>query len=136
MTESRYLQVAGVATDAICRLAGMDAAYLAEGFTYYTVETHMMHRREVAVGEKIYATTQILGMDEKRLHLFHCLYRGKDDLLLASAEQMQLHVNSKEGRACALRADLRARLQRYADAHRDLPRPEAAGRHIALPGAK
>jgi carnitine 3-dehydrogenase len=132
MTESRYLQVVGVATDRLCRLAGVDAAYLAEACTYYTVETHMTHRREVAVGEPIYATTQILGMDEKRLHLFHCLHRGKDDVLLASAEQMQLHVNTKEGRACPVREDIRTRLQHYADAHRGLPRPEAAGRSIGL----
>src|SRR6185369_12329914 len=134
--ESRYLQVVGVATDNICRLAGMDAAYLAEGFTYYTVETHMMHRREVASGEPIYVTTQILGLDEKRLHLFHSLHRGRDDVLLASAEQMQLHVNTKEGRACPLRGDILARLREYAAAHRALPLPEAAGRHIAMPSAK
>jgi carnitine 3-dehydrogenase len=92
----------------------------------------MMHRREVAGGEKIHVTTQILGMDEKRLHLFYCLYRSRDQLLLASGEQMLLHVNTKESRACPVHDAVRARLQRLADSHRGLPRPAAAGRGIAL----
>ncbi len=133
MTESRYLQVFGVAADALCRLVGIDAAYLAAGLNYYTVETHMMHRREVAAGEKIHVTTQILGMDEKRLQLFHSLYRSRDEVLLASGEQMLLHVNTRESRACPVRDEIRPRLQRLADAHRGLPRPAAAGRGIALP---
>src|SRR5258708_3876110 len=133
MTESRYLQVFGVAADALCRLVGIDAAYLASGLNYYTVETHMMHRREVAAGEKIHVTTQILGMDEKRLQLFHSLYRSRDEVLLASGEQMLLHVNTRESRACPVRDEIRPRLQRLADAHRGLPLPAAAGRGIALP---
>jgi carnitine 3-dehydrogenase len=133
MTESRYLQVFGVAADALCRLVGIDAAYLAAGLNYYTVETHMMHRREVAAGEKIHVTTQILGLDEKRLQLFHSLYRSRDELLLATGEQMLLHVNTRESRACPVRDEIRPRLQRLANAHRGLPRPAAAGRGIALP---
>jgi carnitine 3-dehydrogenase len=133
MTESRYLQVFGVAADALCRLVGIDAAYLAAGLNYYTVETHMMHRREVAAGEKIHVTTQILGMDEKRLQLFHSLYRSRDEVLLASGEQMLLHVNTRESRACPVGDEIRPRLQRLANAHRGLPRPAAAGRAIALP---
>src|SRR5260221_2125182 len=133
MTESRYLQVFGVAADALCRLVGIDAAYLAAGLNYYTVETHMMHRREVAAGEKIHVTTQILGLDEKRLQLFHSLYRSRDEVLLASGEQMLLHVNTRESRACPVRDEIRPRLQRLANAHRGLPRPAAAGRGIALP---
>ncbi len=133
MTESRYLQVFGLAADALCRRVGIDAAYLAAGFNYYTVETHMMHRREVAGGENIHVTTQILGMDEKRLRLFHSLYRSRDGLLLASGEQMLLHVNTNESRACRLPDDIRARLQRLADSHRGLPLPAAAGRGIAMP---
>jgi carnitine 3-dehydrogenase len=136
MTESRYLQVFGYATDALFRLIGMDEAYFASGLSYYTAETHMMHRHEVAGGEPIHVTTQILGADEKRIHLFHSLYRSRDETLLATVEQMQLHVDSKEGRACPARADVQARVRRLADAQATLPRPDAVGRRIAIPPAK
>jgi carnitine 3-dehydrogenase len=136
MTESRYLQVVGYATDALFRLIGMDAAYFTSGLSYYTVESHIVHRREVAGGEPIHLTTQILGADEKRIHLFHALYRTRDETLLATAEQMQLHVDAKESRACPAREDVRAHVQRLADAHAKLPRPTDCGRSITMPPAK
>jgi carnitine 3-dehydrogenase len=136
MTESRYLQVVGYATDALFRLVGVDTAYFATGLSYYTAETHLMHRREVAGGEKIHVTTQILGADAKRIHLFHSLYRTRDETLLATAEQMQLHVDSKEGRACPAREDVQLRVRRLADAQATLPRPEVVGRRMAIPPAR
>src|SRR5258708_32518269 len=136
MTESRSLRVLGYATDGLLGLVGMDEAYFASGLSYYTAETHIMHRREVAGGEPIHVTTQILGADEKRIHLFHALYRTSDETLLATAEQMQLHVDTKEGRACPARDDVRGQVRRLADAHAKLPRPEAVGRSIAMPPAK
>ncbi len=132
MTESRYLQVVGYATDALFRLVGVDAAYQAAGLGYYTVETHLVHRREVAVGEAIHVTTQVLGADEKRIHLFHSLWRTEDGTLLATAEQMQLHVDAKASRACPARADIQAALARLVAAQHHLPRPREAGRKIAL----
>jgi carnitine 3-dehydrogenase len=136
MTESRYLQVVGYATDALFALVGMDAAYFASGLSYYTAETHLIHRREVADGEQIHVTTQILGADDKRIHLFHSLYRTGDGTLLATAEQMQLHVDSKEGRACPARDDVQLRVRRLAAAQAALPRPDAVGRRIGIPPAK
>ena len=136
MTESRYLQVFGYATDALFRLIGMDEGYFASGLSYYTAETHLMHRREVAGGEPIHVTTQILGADEKRIHLFHALYRTRDEALLATAEQMQVHVDTKEGRACPARDDVRSQVRRLADAHAKLPRPDPVGRSIAMPPPK
>ena len=47
---------------------GVDAHYLAGGNSYYTAETHIMHRREAVALEAFYTTTQVLAADEKRLH--------------------------------------------------------------------
>ncbi|HEX7390916.1 MAG TPA: carnitine 3-dehydrogenase, partial [Acidiphilium sp.] len=60
MTESRYLQVFGDSTDALLYSIGADSAYHESGFSYYTVETHIVHRREIAGLEPFYTTTQIL----------------------------------------------------------------------------
>jgi len=133
MTESRYLQVFGDATDALLRHVGMDESYLASGFSYYTVETHIMHLREVAAGTPLRVSTQVLGADEKRLHIFHEMRKSDDDTMLASAEHMLLHVDSGAGRACPAREDIRARIARLATAHAALPAPERAGRRIAMP---
>ena len=67
MTESRYLQVFGDATDALLNYIGMDQAYRSGGFSVYTVETHIRHLLEIAGGEPLTVETQLLGFDEKRL---------------------------------------------------------------------
>lgn len=133
MTESAYLQVFGDTSDALFRYIGIDAAYRASGLSYYTVETHIVHLREVREGEPLHATTQILAADEKRIHLFHELYRTRDEMKLATAEQMQLHVNTAESRACPARANVLDQVMRIAEKHRRLPRPENAGRQISMP---
>jgi carnitine 3-dehydrogenase len=131
--ESRYLQVFGDASDALLRYIGIDAAQLAAGASYYTVETHLSHLREASAGEHMHVTTQVLGFDDKRLHLFHELCRSCDDVLLATAEQMFVHVDTTEGRARPARPEILARIARLAAAHAALPTPERAGRAIGIP---
>jgi carnitine 3-dehydrogenase len=131
--ESRYLQVFGDASDALLRYIGIDAAHLAAGASYYTVETHLSHLREASAGEHMHVTTQVLGFDDKRLHLFHELCRSCDDDLLATAEQMFVHVDTTEGRARPARPEILARIERLAAAHAVLPTPERAGRAIGIP---
>jgi carnitine 3-dehydrogenase len=131
--ESRFLQVFGDASDALLRYIGIDSAYLAAGGSYYTVETHLSHLREASAGEDLHVTTQVLGFDDKRLHLFHELYRSADDVLLATAEQMLLHVDTTERRAHAARPHILARIAKLADAHAILPTPERAGRAVGVP---
>jgi carnitine 3-dehydrogenase len=131
--ESRYLQVFGDATDALLRYLGIDAAYLAAGGSYYTVETHLSHLREASAGDGLEVTTQVLGFDEKRLHLFHELYRSGDGDLLATAEQMLLHVDTNAGRAQPARPEIVARIARLAAAHAAHGKPERAGRAVGIP---
>jgi carnitine 3-dehydrogenase / betainyl-CoA thioesterase len=128
--ESRYLQVFGDASDALFRYVGIDADYLAAGGSYYTVETHLSMLREASAGQRVHVATQVLGFDPKRLHVFHELYRSDDDALLATAEQMFVHVDTAAGRAGPARAEVLARIARIADAHATLPRPEGVGRAI------
>ncbi len=133
--ESRYLQVFGDGADALFRTLGIDAAYRAAGGSYYTVETHLSLLRETVAEERIHVLTQVLGFDDKRLHAFHWLHRSADDALLATAEQMYLHVDTAAGRANAASDVVLARVARIAGAHAGLPRPEGAGRSIGVRGA-
>jgi acyl-CoA thioesterase FadM len=76
--ESRLVQVFGDATDALLAAVGIDAEYLRAGGSYYTVETHLSLLREALAGQRLRVTTQVLGSDDKRLHVFHSLYRDDD----------------------------------------------------------
>jgi carnitine 3-dehydrogenase len=131
--ETAYLRMASEATDALLTLVGVDARYVASSRSYYTVETHLRHMNESYAEEKVRVSTQLIGTDEKRLHLFHRVMRG--DELLATAEQMLLHVDTAKGRVSPAPPDVLARIRSMADAHASLPLPDGVGRRIETPRA-
>jgi carnitine 3-dehydrogenase / betainyl-CoA thioesterase len=128
--ESRYLELFADATDSLLGAVGVDSGYLAGGGSYFTVETHLSHLRQLGAGDRVHVTTQVLGSDEKRLHLFHVLLRDDEPDPLATAEQMLLHVDTASGRAAPSREPVRARVAELARRHEGLPRPERAGRAV------
>ena len=138
MTESRYLQVFGDATDALLRFVGADDEYIATGRSFYTVETHIRHLREVAGGEPVTVTTRLLGCDEKRVHLFHCMFHGERGSArgaeLATGEHMLLHVDTTAGRAAPAAPEVLAWMREIVTAQAPLGTPEGAGQRIAMPG--
>ena len=140
MTESRYLQVFGDATDATLRFVGADDEYMASGRSFYTVESHIRHLREVAGGEPITVATRVLGCDEKRVHLYHRMFHGERGgergTELATGEHMLLHVDTAAGRAAPAAPEVLARIEAIVRAQAPLGAPEGAGRRIAMPRAK
>ena len=131
MTDSRYLQVFGDAADALWRRAGIDEAYRASGRALYTVESHIGYVAEVRQADSIYVTTQVIGLDPKRLNVFHRLHRG-DGALAATAEQMFVHVDTRAKKSAPMAAEVYAKLEAVAKAHAGLPRPAEAGRAIGM----
>src|SRR3984957_18624698 len=134
MSDFRYSQLFGDAMDALFRRVGVDEAYRGTGRMYYTVENHVRHVGEAKEGETLYVTAQVLGVDEKRLHVFQRLHRGRDDKQIATAEQMYLHVDTSAAKAAPADPKVRAKLESMRDAHAGLPVPPEVGRSIG--GAK
>jgi carnitine 3-dehydrogenase len=99
---------------------------------YYSVESHVLHKGEARDGDSLYVTTQLLAVDEKRLHVLHRLHRGRDDALIATGEQMHLHVDTAAGKAAPVDPTVRSRLDAILKLHATLPRPPEAGRSISL----
>jgi len=130
MTEHRYLQVFGDTSDALLRLIGVDFAYVEGGHSYYTVENHIRHLGEAKLGQGLYATLQVLGFDEKRIRYFTTIHDAQSGEVLATAEQLMLHVSAKAGKSSAAPAEILARLAPIADAHAKLPVPQGVGRSV------
>jgi carnitine 3-dehydrogenase len=133
MTEAAYLTAAGWASDALFRYIGDDEAYRAAGHSFYTVETHIHYLLEVDVHEPITFTTQVLGVDAKRLHLFHTMLHGDTGALLSTAEQMLVHVDMAAGRSAPILPGVAAALAAIAAAHSGLPIPAQVGSVMQLP---
>jgi carnitine 3-dehydrogenase len=130
--ESRYLQLCGDATDALLIRVGVDADYLQARGSYYTVETHLSHLGQLRGGDRAQVLTQILDCDAKRLHLFHTVERSDDGRVVATAEQMLVHVDAATQRVAPATAAVHARIAALAAQHAALARPERAGRRISV----
>ncbi len=126
MTEAAYLTAFGWASDALFAYIGDDDAYRAAGHSFYTVETHIAYLREAAEHAPLRITTRVLGIDRKRLLIYHEMFRG-DDSLLATTEQMLVHVDMAAGRSMAILPEVQAALIAIAAAHSTLPPAPRAG---------
>ena len=134
LRDAYYLLVFSMATDAMMDMIGLDAAgRSATGHSMFTLESHVNYLLEVKQGTEIEVKTQILGVDAKRLHVYHSLFVAGTETLLSVNEQMQLNVEMSGPRAAPFAASILPRLQALAAPHVGLPRPKYAGRSIALP---
>jgi len=133
MTDSRYLQVFGDATDAIFRQAGINDAYRSTGRALYTVETHLTHLGEAKALEGLYVNSHVLDVDSKRVHLFHHMYRKGDEALIATCEQIYLHVDSAARKAAPMDSAVQGKLDAFRAMHAHLPAPSQKGRYVGMP---
>ena len=130
MNDSRYAQAFSEATDRFMALIGCDAAYIATGGSYFTVETHIRHLAEVTAGTRIRVTTQCLNGVGKKLHLFNRMWAG--DVLLATGEHMLLHVDLATRKSSAPGPVIAARLAQIAAAQAGIARPDGAGAAVGI----
>lgn len=128
MTEAKYLEAFGFATDCFMTLVGADANYIADRNSFFTAETHIRHLDEAHIGAPLAITTLCLIGQGKMMSLWHEM--RSEGRLLATAENMMIHVNLETRRACAPLEDVAKRIEAVAAAHAKLPRPEGAGRAI------
>jgi len=133
MTDSRYLQIFGDATDALFRQVGINDDYRKSGGAMYTIESHVTHAAEAKALEGLYIATHILSVDDKRIHLFHNLRRTRDDALVATCEQIYIHVNTAAGKASPMDEQPRGKLAAIAATQVGLPAPEQKGRYVGMP---
>jgi carnitine 3-dehydrogenase len=133
MQDAYYLVAFGDGLDAFFRYIGDDEAYRASGLTFFTAETHLNYYREMKAGEPFIIETQLVGLDEKRMHLFHRMLHGKTKELVATNEIMQLHVDQKDGKVAPMRVDIFEALSAVWAAHKNLKAPAQLGRVMTVP---
>ena len=106
LNEGYYAVIFGNASDHLLEHLGFGPEYRGErAGTFYTVETHIRFLREVTEGARLEVKSQVLGVDSKRLHLWHELL-DESGALTATAETMLLHVDIGTGRVSAMSAEI------------------------------
>lgn len=132
MSEWCYLLVMGNNSDAFFRYIGIDDSYRATNASLFTVETHIHNLLEASLGDGLELTLQVLDVDAKRVHIAHEVIRP-DGAVVATGEQMLLHVDTSAGKATPLPVTLHDRLREIVSAHAQLTRPAWLGHVMAIP---
>ncbi len=121
------------AVDEVYELLGCGLDYVRNArHSCYTAEVHVRYLRELRAGDRVRVTWQLLDHDAKRLHYFEQLHHADAGWLAATSENMALHVDMAAGKTAPFPEAIAARLAQMKAAHATLPRPEGAGRRIAM----
>ena len=133
MMDAYYFVAFTEATEALLDHIGLGAAYRAEtGCGIYTAESHLCFARGVGAGARLRYVSQVLGCDEKRLHVFHRMTQEPGGQEVATNELMFLHVDVAIQRVVPIPPAHHQALITLAAEHAALPVPRVAGRSIAL----
>jgi acyl-CoA thioester hydrolase len=129
-----YVVLFDLATDEMWDALGIGREYKrTDRCGTFAAEAHIVYEREMLLGERGVVHSRILGVDAKRLHVAHELFRRKDGLRAAAQEFLFLHVNLDIRRVAPWPPAVLARLREAAASHARLPPPDWTGRRIALP---
>ena len=122
------------AVDEVYELLGLGPDYL-ERHRHSTMvaEMHVRYMRELHEGDPVRVTVQLLDCDAKRVQLFEQLLHATENWVSATCETMTLHVDMTAKKVAPFSDGVMRALERMKSAHADLPRPEGAGRSIAMP---
>jgi acyl-CoA thioesterase FadM len=133
MMDAYYFVAFTEATGAFLDHLGLGEQYrTAGGCGMYTVESHVCFSKSVRAGAVLAYDTQLLGCDERRLHVFHRMSASPSGDVAATNELMFLHVDIASERVTPMPAERWRAVSRLATAHAALAAPAAAGRRIQL----
>jgi acyl-CoA thioester hydrolase len=122
------------AVDEVFELLGCGAEYVkSRNLSFFTAEVHVRYLRELKSGDPVRVTFQLIDFDSKRMHCFEQLFHADEGWVSATSENMSLHVDMAAKKTAPFPADVVKRLKQMKTSHGQLPRPEAAGRGIAMP---
>jgi acyl-CoA thioester hydrolase len=134
MNLAYYTVLFDYATDTLFDAIGIGRQYKdSTNHGTFVVETHNLYERELLLGDRVRVTTQILAADGKRLHLAHEMFMVAGGQRAAMQELMYLHVDLSTRRVVPFPHGVLERVAAAASAHTSLPRPDWAGRRIAMP---
>ena len=133
MNVAYYVLVFDHATDVFLESIGMNSALREQtGSSVFVAEAHVTYDQEVMEGETVDISSQVIGSDAKRLHLFHRMYRRSDGILAATNELMILHVNLNSRRVGPFPDSVLLHLKDISKRHAEFRRPDQVGRVMRI----
>src|SRR6056297_1681434 len=114
MNEGRYGQIFSDAAEGIMAMVGADEEYVARGMSYFTVETTVKYLAETHAGECVVVETDVTEGAGKKLRCLHTMKRKSDGEVMATCDQLMLHVSLETRRTCEPPEDVAERVAKLA----------------------
>ena len=103
--------------------------------TSFIVEMHLYYHRELMLGDPVSATVRIVGIDDKRMHMYYEVWNERDNYLAATGEGLGISVDMTTRRVMPFEAELQQRLNNAFEAHRRIdPQPQTSVLRIGPAG--
>ena len=133
MNVAWYVLAFDHATDRLLDHVGLGAAYVkAENHSVFVLEMRVTYEREVREGNPLAFTTRILGVDARRVHLFHTMHHATEGWLAATNELVLMHVDLGIRRSCPLPEPAAEVLTEIHRSQAALPMPHQVGGVVGL----
>ncbi len=133
MNVAYYVLAFDLGVDALWEQLGITTEYIekSNGSTF-AVESHITYQRELVLGDPYFVTAQILAYDDKRLHQFQRLYHAEKNVLAATGEWMNLHVDLTTRRVSPWPGPILANLETFCREQSDKLYPAEAGKQMQV----
>lgn len=114
-------------------LVGLGPDYVrTRNASYFTLEAHLTYARELALGDCVKVTVQLLDHDAKRIHYVQEMFHAGDGWLAATMEAICMHVDMTGKRAAPFPPEMLERIGAMHAAHQGLPVPPQVGHRIGI----
>ena len=133
MNVAYYLLAFDKGVDALWTMAGITNDYIqTRKKSTFAVEAHITYQQELHERDPYHVRTQILAIDDKRIHQFQRMYHAEYGYLAATAEFLNLHVNLETRRVCPWPDDILASFTALAEAQPEKTIPLEMGKTMQV----
>ncbi|MFQ5534244.1 MAG: thioesterase family protein [Sphingomonadales bacterium] len=133
MNVAYYLLVFDKAVDKLLESIGMGKDYTDAGRgAAFSLECHITYQREVLEGDPVRVTVQMLDLDSKSMHFFLRMHHAEKGFLVATCEQMGIHVDIKVRKSAPFPTSTHQKLRQMLEGHQGLPRPVESSRPMGI----
>lgn len=133
MNVAWYVLIFDLAVDELWAEFGITDEYIkATNGSTFAVECHITYQNELLEHDPYIVTSQILAFDEKRIHHFQRLYHADTQVLAATAEWMNLHIDLGSRKVSVWPEFILANLEKIASRQSELTMPDEVGKTMSI----
>lgn len=132
MNDAEYNRVFSDTTDAWLAHLGLDTDTIAEiGYIVFTLENHLIYKKEVPQNEKLSVKVRLIDYDAKRCHVFMELSDSKEDIC-ATYEVMLMGIDTASGRPAPFPDNIMKKVEEESTLEESAENPKELGRQIGI----